>query len=446
MNKTQKKQIVTHLAKSLRPLTPAQREFMERDVIRHHIFYSSPARCWCSHCGKEFALSEIHAGACPHCGVKSEMKKSRANRFDDFFYSAIITTRGDWQIVRYFLIRAHVQREGYNGGKYGYTYAPSYEITEVLRKWYNPTENVSATESVNLVAFPNYRQIPYALYSDLSYCSRAQEQNDYRTEWFLKKLYPKGRILPYYAKRGMTMKNAGELDIDSFATKVDKTPYAETLLKMGYVELANSCLYDGYKWHSSEKKIRIAIRHGMDFSKIKLSDYYDYLDLLSRYKMDTMNPIYLAPADFWAEHDRLVARRERERQEEERRRKERMRLLELEREAKTKELSKKRQALWGSFVIKGYGMVFTPLLTVNDYQSEGKAMHHCVGQYADRENSLILSARMNGKRVETIEVNLTTFRVVQSRAVCNGTSEHHKEILELMDKNMSRIRKIAKSA
>lgn len=118
----------------------------------------------------------------------------------------------------------------------------------------------------------------------------------------------------------------------------------------------------------------------------------------------------------------------------------------MEKEAEKAQLCEKRKALWGGFIIKGYGMEFIPLLSVEDYNNEGQAMHHCVAGYVNRADSLILSAREHGKRVETIEVNLKSFRVVQSRAVCNGTSEHHNEILEVMEKNMGRIKKVALSA
>ena len=44
--------------------------------------------------------------------------------------------------------------------------------------------------------------------------------------------------------------------------------------------------------------------------------------------------------------------------------------------------------------------------SVKDMIEEGKRMHHCVGNYYDKNNSLILSATINGKRIETVEVSL----------------------------------------
>ena len=54
---------------------------------------------------------------------------------------------------------------------------------------------------------------------------------------------------------------------------------------------------------------------------------------------------------------------------------------------------------------------------------------------------LILSATIDGVRIETIEVSLKTFKVVQSRGVCNQNTEYHDRIINLVDSNMNLIRK-----
>ena len=71
-------------------------------------------------------------------------------------------------------------------------------------------------------------------------------------------------------------------------------------------------------------------------------------------------------------------------------------------------------------------------------------MHHCVyaNRYYRRSECLIMTAIVGEKHVETIEVNLKSFQIVQSRAVCNGTSEYHDCIIRLVEKNMSLIKKL----
>lgn len=73
----------------------------------------------------------------------------------------------------------------------------------------------------------------------------------------------------------------------------------------------------------------------------------------------------------------------------------------------------------------------------------GEAMHHCVyaNRYYRRSECLIMTAIVGEKHVETIEVNLKSFQIVLSRAVCNGTSEYHDRIIRLVEKNMSLIKK-----
>jgi hypothetical protein len=66
-------------------------------------------------------------------------------------------------------------------------------------------------------------------------------------------------------------------------------------------------------------------------------------------------------------------------------------------------------------------------------------MHHCVGFYYNKPNSLILSAKINGKRIETIEVCLSDYRLVQSRGLQNVHTRYHKRIVRLMENNMQEI-------
>lgn len=95
--------------------------------------------------------------------------------------------------------------------------------------------------------------------------------------------------------------------------------------------------------------------------------------------------------------------------------------------------------------IKDEDIVIRPLESVTQFYQEGKAMHHCVyaNEYYKHRDCLILTAQKNGKRLETIEVNLKTFKIIQSRAVCNGTSDYHDRIIELVNRNMGMIRRAA---
>ena len=77
------------------------------------------------------------------------------------------------------------------------------------------------------------------------------------------------------------------------------------------------------------------------------------------------------------------------------------------------------------------------LESVEEHLQEGEHMHHCVfrNAYYLKKNSLILSATIDGKRIETIELALDTLEVVQSRGVQNKLTEYHDRIIDLVNKN-----------
>ena len=66
-------------------------------------------------------------------------------------------------------------------------------------------------------------------------------------------------------------------------------------------------------------------------------------------------------------------------------------------------------------------------------------MHHCVGGYYSKADSLILTACIDGKKMETIEVSLSKLQVIQSRGVCNKNTEYHNQIVQLVEKNIPLI-------
>ena len=81
------------------------------------------------------------------------------------------------------------------------------------------------------------------------------------------------------------------------------------------------------------------------------------------------------------------------------------------------------------------------LESVQEFVEEGDAMHHCVftNAYYEKPNSLIFSATVCGRRVETVEVALDTLKVVQSRGVYNSQTEYHDSIVNLVRRNMPQI-------
>ena len=206
------------------------------------------------------------------------------------------------------------------------------------------------------------------------------------------------------------------------------------MLKAGQGELLKYFVHRDFRnidtyWNS----IRICIRNGYTIEDGSM--WCDYITQLHFFGKDTNSPKYVCPNNLHQQHDLYMKKR---RAYNEREELERKRQKARENEAKFKELK-------GKF----FGIAFTDgiiqvrvLESVDEYMEEGRAMHHCVfdGSYFLRPESLVLSATIDGNRVETVEISLKTLKVVQSRGVCNQNTEHHDRIVKLVKKNMKQIR------
>lgn len=154
------------------------------------------------------------------------------------------------------------------------------------------------------------------------------------------------------------------------------------------------------------------------------------------FRLDTHNAHYVCPKRLKAEHDRLLVRKQRieERIEEERR---------IAEAKEWEELYKQNKGKFFGICFGNENIIITVIQSVAEMAEEGKAMHHCVFsmEYYKRPGSLILSAKDKaGNRIETIEVDINTYKVIQSRGVCNENTDRHNEIIQLVNDNMNLIR------
>ena len=176
--------------------------------------------------------------------------------------------------------------------------------------------------------------------------------------------------------------------------------------------------------------VKICIRNGYAIPDGSL--WCDMIDLLHHFGKDTNSPKYVCPADLKAEHDKWVKKRNLQR-ERERTEAQRQKMIEDERNYL------KAKGMFFGLVFSDSLILVKVIESVEEMEAEGKAMHHCVGGYHRRKDSLILSATIDGKRIETIEVSLTTLKVVQSRGVCNTNTEYHDRIIRLVEDNAGLI-------
>jgi len=100
-------------------------------------------------------------------------------------------------------------------------------------------------------------------------------------------------------------------------------------------------------------------------------------------------------------------------------------------------------------VIQDGDIEISVLNSIEAYKAEGESLHHCVFrcEYYAKQESLILSAHdRKGNRIETVELDLTQGKVIQSRGVCNSNTEYHDRIINLVNTNAYRFMQAKASA
>lgn len=243
---------------------------------------------------------------------------------------------------------------------------------------------------------------------------------------------------------------------------LNTSPFNETLYKQNRDAWdwsdRNDFIYDAEKTAA----LKIAIRHGYDYRHVEWRDMIDNLHYL---KKDLHNPTLVCPKDLHEAHDRWLAaamrkktkmseRMSRLRQLAEERARLRRMQMEAEFQERRKEEAKaaipyyeKARKRFFGLVIADENLEITVLKSVQEFMEEGAAMQHCVfgnGYYdvKKRPYCLILSARVDGERAETIEVNLADYSIVQSRGKHNMPTPYHERIIEIMKENMGRIKSL----
>ncbi len=245
-------------------------------------------------------------------------------------------------------------------------------------------------------------------------------------------LYPKVKSLDILKRNGF----AGDCH-DIAPTKLIPAlltdSRAETLFKGGRTADLRYFLINPHGIDQYWATYKITLRNHYDIIDIAL--WCDYVDMLKRLGKDIHSPKYVCPENLQEAHDMAQRKLQTQRDKE----------AEAQRRQKAIENEERFQALTAPF----FGITFTDgviqvkvLESVQEYLEKGKALHHCVftNEYYLKKQSLILSARIDGKRIETIEMLLQTLEVVQSRGICNKNTECHDRIINLVNANSNLIR------
>lgn len=336
-------------------------------------------------------------------------------------YFAIYEAMGDWQVIRMFMYRSWTKKREalHEPLRYWIKADGSYVIESKLRQCCGNYYIDAWIWDSNMEIRTNggYRDIRSLTCDFVKIHSLIPELK--RTRFYAKNFCVQN-FYPFWFVRSLLTNNK-----------------IETLFKLRQNWLVWKFYhYDDRKLTESMwKSIRVALRHGYHWdSKEEINDWCDMINDLNYLGLDTNNPHYICPAylneahQHWIEKARI--KRDFERFEEERKE-----VLAYE---PTFHASREQ---FLDMIFKAGKVEITTIPTAMAIKEEGLAMHHCVGGYYNQLNSLILTAKVDGKRMETIEVNLTTYKLVQSRGLQNEYTNYHNKIVNLVNKHLDEIRK-----
>ena len=440
--------VETATAQYIRPLTPELVREFKHEARPHHFvripFNRRERGVWCTNCGSSIEYDpdllvnliehKEQVVTCPHCLEK--LTRTRFIRdglghklYRDFYFVLLAEVHGPWQVLRYFYVDflAQIGKE-----------PEIHEPIEVSRRWYN-IEHGGKPVVWSRSRMSGWYNCGFALDSELSLKREGHPSTGYYNYGAMHYRIEEDAAVPssrwHRLLRRDGFKGASSmrlLDIAAFDVPlVFGHPNLVTLYKAHQWALLK---YYGAEASASLSKIqedwpsiRVALRHGYRIADPGL--WHDYLGQLRELGEDTLSPHWICPVNLPLAHDLTNSRIQRLRKAKEAER-------DRQRAAAAEEKYARKIAPFRDLRLSAAGVVIAVIPSVEDVRQEGEHMHHCVFglQYYNKQTSLLLSARdTDGHRLETIEFNLSSGKVEQSRAVCNGTSPKHKQILAMME-------------
>lgn len=396
-------------------------DWAKSDCLKH-IGYATKSRVICMECGQRFSpeLVKRKRAICPHCGASLKIEQSRKRTDKQTMFIAKAEICEEFQVIRSFELIAYYQAEA----------NPRYFIREILQHWIKDDGNREVVARAN-----NTRHCGWC--GDLEIRNKIVGSYYYScsNDVYCERYHPASVFRSKYIQMGID----GKLRGMSFLTATNTIPHspkAETLLKARRYELIDYFEGHRYKIDMYWPSIKICLRNKYRIKDVSM--WFDYLKLLEHYRKDLHNAHYVCPKDLKKAHDLYMVKKKRD-DEKERKAKEMQRLLKLKKE---EENYIKEKSKFFDIKLSDGKIVVIPLKSLEEFQQEGEIMHHCVftNEYFKKKDSLILSARIGKKHIETVEVNLKTFSIVQSRGACNSNTEYHNRIIGLVKKNMNLIR------
>lgn len=415
---------ISNLSATLKPITAQMQTWAEKSIfLKWGVLSRGKFHCLeCMHSWKPASQSKSCDKyiKCTVCQGRLKMQGCNQVHFKEIEYSAVLDVCVGYQVVRIICSHKHMKKNT----------IPTYSHNEVMQHWINAKGEVR-TMSLSTNVFSNVYDA-WQYYSALEIRPKNFEDSPkYRINPY--KIFPKMKVLPILKRNGFKT-SVYNIAPQILFTSLLKDPITETLLKSSETSLLSYYLLSHEQhikenWHA----VKTCMKYNYKIQDFKI--WEDYIALLSCFKKDLSSYSFVCPENLHEVHDKLVAKKR-----------------ELQRKqylVKMRAEIEQAQVLYSQEKKQFFGLCFAEkditisvLENISDFIEEGDSLKHCVftNEYFKKRDSLLLSARIDNKPVETIEISLSKMEVAQCRGIKNNNSKHHKIILNLINKNLYQIR------
>lgn len=430
---------VDRLSKRLPKLGTAHKKWASLNLFKHYIYRCKDSYT-CFECGHTWPIHNAPAmdylldETCPKCKLTliSTDRKIRTKREDNRM--VIFDVVGRFQLVRFFFVTKHIRL----GEK------PEIEIDEVVQHWITP-EGQDIIRSAKYNGFGQWSYTEgWCLGSALEIRTYGNIDRGTPNKYFINPQtpdkhfryeYPDAKLIPEIKRNGFRGSTHG-YNPAYFFTLILSKPMAETLLKAKQYNMLGEFASKQNEIIENWSSIKICIRNGYKIQNA--SDWLDHIAMLRELGKDVHNPKYICPANFKEAHQKLITYTQKKKHLD-------LYKADLKLKAENYAFRKAKRKLF-NLVFQNDNITIVALKTIKDFKAEGEILNHCVfvRKYYEKPDSLIMSARIGDKRIETIEISLRELKVLQARGLNNQSTEYHDEIINLVNSNIKSIKKALK--
>jgi hypothetical protein len=410
-----------------RGLNDEQKEWAFTNCLEHKATRLKSGKISCLDCGHQWNTGskqawhdQIVENKCPSCNTKLKIETTRKKNFHNYAHIWLVETVEEFQVFRLFKLNAN-----YSAGK-----------KATLNAW-ACAEIWSIPNGKFEIVGQNRGGMGYYMSDHWNGDYTLRNRNNIGKYLYSASVYPKRKVKSIYKRNGYNHSFHSVCPFIFLGLLLKENKF-ETLVKSKQFGLVTYCASDNkYLISRRWSMIKTAIKNNYKIKDPSL--WFDHIDTLEDLNRDASNPKYLLPKNLIKEHNRLV---------EIKRNKDRKRAKQdiIEQIKSDEKFYSKHIKRFLDLVITDGNIVVEPYKTVREIKIESGDFGHCafVSKYHRKSGSLMLSAKVNGVSVETVEFDLYAMSVNQSRGKGNNPSVHNKKIVALVNKNANLIKKAMK--